>query len=169
MNLQNISNDDVVAHFEGTSHDGIYVYKGQKKLGFISDLRVTMGRKLAAKFKQKQYSTKQVEERREAMPAAVEEMRSFLENQMSKYGAEVKINITQPNVHLNGHKCYIICDPLSDKFNRLGIKHLYKTGEDMAFELNGYKTQLDKAPKHILVNNLSRDEIVEVIKKLCLN
>lgn len=164
MNLQLISNDMVVAEF-GDRHDGISVYKGQKRVGFLSDLRLTLGRKAAAKVKQKAYSTKQTEERREAMPQAVEAMVEFLTNNLPK--AEVFINITQPNVHIDGHKFYIICDPLTDKFNRLGIVHSELSSDEVAALIdNSHKVQSESA-KHVLVNGLSRDDIIEVIKKLC--
>lgn len=164
MNLQLISNDMVVAEF-GDRHDGISVYKGQKRVGFLSDLRLTLGRKAAAKVKQKAYSTKQTEERREAMPQAVDNMVEFLTNNLPK--AEVFINITQPNVHIDGHKFYIICDPLTDKFNRLGIVHSELSSDEVAALIdNSYKVQSESA-KHVLVNGLSRDDIIEVIKKLC--
>lgn len=164
MNLQAISNEMVVAEF-GDRHDGISVYKGQKRVGFISDLRLTIGRKAAAKIKQKVYSTKQTEERREAMPQAVASMVEFLSNNLPN--AEVFVNITQPNVRIDGHKFYIICDPLTDKFNRLGIVHSELSSDEVAALIdNSHKVQSESA-KHVLVNGLSRDDIIEVIKKLC--
>lgn len=167
MNMQTISNDAVVAQY-GTHHDGIFIYDGTKKVGFITDLRRNIASNQKTKAAQKKYSTRKTEERREAMPAAVEEMLEFLSNQLSKLGAEVFINISQPNVHLNGHKIYVICDPLTNTYNRLGIQHKEMTACEMAEEIGAsYKVQTDSSPKHILVNNLSRDDIVEVIKKLC--
>lgn len=164
MNLQAITNEAVVEEF-GDRHDGIYVYKGSKKIGFLTDLRLTLGRKLSQKVKQKAYSTKQTEERREAMPQAVDNMVEFLTNNLPD--AEVFVNISQPNVHINGHKFYIICDPLTDKFNRLGIAHSTLTSDEVAALIdNSHKVQSESA-KHVLVNGLSRDDIVEVIKKLC--
>lgn len=164
MNLQLISNDMVVTEF-GDRHDGISVYKGTKRVGFLSDLRLTLGRKLAQKVKQKAYSTKQTEERREAMPQAVDNMVEFLTNNLPN--AEVFINISQPNVHIDGHKFYIICDPLTDKFNRLGIAHSTLSSDEVAELIdNSHKVQSESA-RHVLVNGLSRDDIVEVIKKLC--
>lgn len=164
MNLQLISNDAIVAEF-GDRHDGIFVYKGEKKVGFLSDLRLTMGRKSAQKLKQKAYSTKLTEERREAMPQAVENMVEFLSNNLPT--AEVFINITQPNVKIDGHKFYIICDPLTDKYNRLGIVHSELSADEVASLIdNSHKVQSESA-RHVLVNGLSRDDIIEVIKKLC--
>lgn len=164
MNLQLISNEMVVAEF-GDRHDGISVYKGAKRVGFLSDLRLTLGRKAAAKIKSKAYSTKLTEERREAMPQAVDNMVEFLSNNLPN--AEVFINITQPNVHIDGHKFYVICDPLTDKFNRLGIVHSELSSDEVAALIdNSHKVQSESA-RHVLVNGLSRDDIIEVIKKLC--
>lgn len=164
MNLQAITNEMVVAEF-GDRHDGIYVYNGSKKVGFISDLRLTLGRKVSQKLKQKAYSTKQTEERREAMPQAVDNMVEFLSNNLPN--AEVFINITQPNVRIDGHKFYIICDPLTDKYNRLGIMHSELSSDEVAALIdNSHKVQSESA-RHVLVNGLSRDDIIEVIKKLC--
>lgn len=164
MNLQLISNDMIVAEY-GDRHDGISVYKGQKRIGFLSDLRLALGRKSAAKVKAKAYSSKQTEERREAMPQAVDNMVEFLTNNLPN--AEVFINITQPNVRIKGHKFYIICDPLTDKYNRLGILHGELTSDEVAMMIdNSHKVQSESA-RHVLVNGLSRDDIVEVIKKLC--
>ncbi|AHY25207.1 inhibitor of host transcription [Pectobacterium bacteriophage PM2] len=164
MNLQLITNEMVTAEF-GDRHDGICVYKGNKNVGFLTDLRVTLGRKSSKKLKQKAYSTKLTEERREAMPGAVESMVEFLSNNLP--GAEVFINISQPNVHIDRSKFYIICDPLTDKFNRLGIMHQTLTSEEISEMIdNSHKLQSESA-RHVLVNGLSRDDIVEIIKKLC--
>ncbi|MGZ7278213.1 transcription termination factor Alc, partial [Streptococcus pyogenes] len=65
------------------------------------------------------------------MPEAVEEMRSFLDNHLTKYGAEVMINISQPNVHVNGCKCYIIVDPIYGK-HRLGVSNPRLSASEMA-------------------------------------
>lgn len=164
MNLQAITTEMLIAEY-GDRADDFYIWKGNKRIGFINDLRLTLGRKVAAKVKQKAYSTKQTEERREAMPQAVEEMVEFLANNLPN--AEVFINITQPNVRIDGHKFYIICDPLTDKFNRLGIVHSELNSDEVSALIdNSHKVQSESA-RHVLVNGLSRDDIVEVIKKLC--
>lgn len=164
MNLQLITNDQIVAEF-GDHHDGIFVYKGEKKIGFLSDLRLKLGRKVAQKIKQKAYTTAQTEERREAMPQAVEEMIEFLTNNLPN--AEVFKNITQPNVHINGHKFYVICDPLTDKYNRLGIHHSEMDADEVAMLIDTSHSISTESGKNVLVNGLSRDNIVEVIKTLC--
>lgn len=56
---------------------------------------------------------------------------------------------------------------MTDKFNRLGIAHSTLTSDEVAALIdNSHKVQSESA-KHVLVNGLSRDDIVEVIKKLC--
>lgn len=164
MNLQAITTEMLIAEY-GDRADDFYIWKGNKRIGFINDLRLTLGRKVAQKIKQKAYTTKQTEERREAMPGAVQEMVEFLTNNLPN--AEVFINITQPNVHINGHKFYIICDPMGDKYNRLGINHSELDENEVASLIDNSHSVTTEAGKNILVNTLSRDNIVEIIKTLC--
>lgn len=162
MNMQLITNDMVVTAF-GDTTDGIRVFKKERPVGYLTDLRVTLAKNLKKKVKQKEYSTRYAEEKREAMPEAVNAMVEFLQNNLTKYDANVFINISQPNVHIAGIKFYIICDPLTDKFNRLGISSPYHTAEELCVLFESYKIQTD-GPKTVLINGLSRDEIIEIIK-----
>lgn len=164
MNLQLITTEMLIAEY-GDRADDFYIWKDNKRVGFINDLRLTLGRKVAAKIKQKAYTTAQTEERREAMPQAVEEMIEFLSNNLPN--AEVFKNITQPNVHINGHKFYVICDPLTDKYNRLGIHHSELDADEVAMMIDNSHSISTESGKNVLVNGLSRDDIVEVIKTLC--
>lgn len=166
MNMQLITNEMLVAEY-GDRHDGIYIYKGSRTVGFISDLRTAYAKNNKKRKKQKEYSNKVAEARREAMPEAVEEMKDFLENQLSKYDAEVFINISQPNVHLNGHKCYITVDPVYGK-HRLGIIHASMNSSEMAEEVDTiYKLSPCDSDRQILINSIEKDAIVETIIKLC--
>ncbi|QPB12375.1 inhibitor of host transcription [Providencia phage PSTCR6] len=165
MNLQSITNEQLVEAY-GTHHDGIYVYNGKKTVGFITDLRIAYGRKQKTRTKQKEYSNRINEKRRDAMPEAVEEMKQFLESHLAKYDAEVFINITQPNVHINGHKCYIIVDPIYQKHS-IGIMHASMNYDEMAAELPGYNVQPNSSRNHILVRSIERDLLLEIILQLC--
>ena len=166
MNMQLITNEMIVKAY-GDSTDGIQVFKGSRAVGYLTDLRVTMARNAKKKIKQKEYSTRYTEEKREAMPEAVNAMVEFLQNNLSKYDADVFINISQPNVKIAGITFYLICDPLGDKTNRLGISSPYHTAEELCMMFDTYKIQCDN-PKTVLINSLSRDDIIEIINK-CLN
>lgn len=162
----NISVNEVVKKY-GTHTDGISVYKNRAKIGYITDLRLAMARDISKNKKQKEYRNKVCEQRREAMPEAVIEMKEFLDNQLGKFEAEIFINITQPNVHLNGHKCYIVVDPIYNK-HRLGILHKTMDSYDMIESLgSNYRFSECETRNHILINSIERDDIIEVIKKIC--
>ncbi len=166
MDMQSITNEMIVIKY-GDRHDGIQVYKGNRRVGYLTDLRRDMFNAKKSRTKQKEYNNKAAEARREAMPEAVEEMKDFLENQLSKYGAEVFINISQPNVHLNGNKCYITVDPVHGK-HRLGIIHVSMDSSEMAEEVDTlYKLSPCVSDRQILINSIERDAIVETIIKLC--
>lgn len=167
MDMQAITLDMVVNKY-GTHSDGIFVWNGTKKVGFVTDLRTHMARKEAARKKQKEYTNRVNEQRAEALPEAVDEMIDFLDNHLAKYGAEVFKNITQPNVHANGCKCYVIVDPIYCK-HRLGIMHRELNYSEMAEYVEAcFKcSPSESSDRHILISGLSRDDIVEVILKLC--
>lgn len=165
MDLQQITNETVVAAF-GDRHDGIWVYKGSKKVGYLSDLKTALSRSASKQSKQKEYNDRISEERREKMPEAVQEMKSFLESYLANTGAEIFINISQPNVHINGHKCYIIVDPIYEK-HQLGIMHKNMTYDDMASEIPSFSCSSSTSRNHILFRGLSSDDIINTIFKLC--
>ena len=98
--MQLISNEMIVDVY-GDRHDGIYVYKGSKNVGFLTDLRKKLASDNKLKTKQKEYRNKKSEERKEALHESVPEMVDFLKNHLVKYDAEVFINQTQPNVHIS--------------------------------------------------------------------
>ncbi|WMU95662.1 hypothetical protein [Escherichia phage pEC-M719-6WT.2] len=166
MDMQLISNEMIVNEY-GDRHDGIYVYKGTKKIGLMTDLRKKLASNKKLKAKQKEYRDKKSEERKEALHESVPEMVDFLKNHLVKYDAEVFINQTQPNVHINGCVCYVVVEPLTLQ-HRLGIKHPVLTQDDMADEVgNQFRISASDSTNHILLNGLSQDDIVEVIIKLC--
>ena len=165
MNLQLITNEMLVNKF-GDRHDGISIYKGERRVGYLTDLRQTFAKEGRKKTKQKEYNTKATEARKEAMPEAVGAMKLFLESHLTKHGAEVFINETQPNVHINGSKCYIVVDPIYGK-HRLGISHSELDSNDMAAMIDEFPISNSSARRHVLWNSLSQDDIVEVIVKLC--
>ncbi|ARB06019.1 hypothetical protein fHeYen901_246 [Yersinia phage fHe-Yen9-01] len=168
MNMQLITNDMLVERY-GSTHDGIRVFGSNgKPIGYLTDLRVAYSRDVKANKKQKEYNNKIAEARRDAMPEAVEQMKDYLKSQLVKYDAEVFINISQPNVHLNGCKCYITVDSLNDKSHRLGIMHPTLSVNDMSDMIQGFKVSNGTSDNHILWNNLSADDIIDTIKRVCL-
>lgn len=163
-----ISNEMLVEQY-GDRHDGIKVYKGSRAVGFLTDLRKKYASNEKLKRKSKEYRNKRSEERLEMLPEAVEEMKEFLDNQLAKYDCKVFVNITQPNVHINGCKCYIIVDPIYQK-HRLGIVHSNMNYSEMAEELETcFNLTPSNHPNHILISGMSQDDIVETIVKICLN
>lgn len=168
MNMALISNENVVEHFApGGKHDGICVFDVRgRNIGFITDLRLSMAREAKNKANQKARSDKMTAERREKMQPAVEEMVEYLKNQLAKYDAEIFINQTQPNVVLNGHKCYITVEPIYNQ-HRLGIMHKSLDANTMASMVTDFRISSSPHENHVLWNGLSQDDIVETIIKLC--
>lgn len=167
MDMQLISTDMLVKAY-GDSTDGISIFKGSKRVGYISSLREDFSKKAKRKTVQKEFNNRRTEQSRDLMPEAVEEMKVFLENQLAKYDCEVFINQTQPNVHINGCKCYITVNPLTGK-HRLGISNPNKDSSEMAEQIDPcFKISASDAPHHILANGLERDDIVEAIIQVCL-
>lgn len=164
--LNQITAEELIQNFApGGNTDGIRIFlPNGRPLGYITDLRVQLNRKQSARAKQKEYSNKVTEERREKMPEAVDEMVEFLTNHLP--GAKVFKNITQPNVWLNGALCYITVDPIYNQ-HRLGIGHPVLNSSDMADMVQGFRVSEGNSEHHILWNGLSRDDIVETIKKVC--
>lgn len=162
-----ITPEELIEIYEGTHHDGIRIFRGNRNLGYITDLRVAYSRDQKRQKARKEYTNRINEERAEKMPEAVEEMRSFLDNHLTKYGADVMINISQPNVHVNGCKCYIIVDPIYGK-HRLGVSNPRRTASEMAEDVDTcFKIQASPAEHHVLINGMSADDIVQAIIKLC--
>lgn len=168
MHLSQITNEMVVEKY-GDSTDGIFVYKNGKSVGYLTDLRIAYHKNHKTRKAQKEYNNKTTERSRELMPEFVKETCEFLDNHLSKLGANVFINITQPNVHLNGNKCYVICNPISQKF-QLGVYHKEYDYNYMAEEFPGtICSSSPTAEHHILFRSLERDDLLEIIKKLCKN
>lgn len=92
----------------------------------------------------------------------IEEMKRVLEMEFPK--ADVFINKTQPNVHINGCKCYIICT--SAATYRLGIMHKETSFDDMQTiaEMQGVPSA---SKRHILFNYIDQETLIKLIKLLC--
>lgn len=167
MDLQLITTEMVVEAY-GDTTDGISVFKGNRRVGYITDLKKDLAKQVKRKTTIKEYRNRRLEQARDMLPDAVEEMKVFLENQFAKYDCEVFINQTQPNVHINSCKCYIIVNPLTGK-HRLGISNPNRSASDMAEDVAAcFKISKSPAEHHILINGLSQDDIIEVIKTLCM-
>lgn len=166
MNMQLITNEMVVAAY-GDRTDGISVFKGTRRVGYLTDLRKDYAKNAKRKTTAKEYRNRRLEAVRDLMPDAVEEMKDYLENQLVKFDCTVFINQTQPNVHINNCKCYIIVNPITGK-HRLGVSNPNKSASEMAEEVPAcFKISASPAEHHILINNLEKDDIIEAIKALC--
>lgn len=167
MNMQLITNDMLVEKY-GDMHNGIQVFSKGRPVGYLSDLRMAYSKDQSKRKKQKEYNNKVTEARRDAMPDAVNEALDYFKSHFSKYDCEVFINISQPNIHINECKCYIIIDPIYG-LHRLGIHNPNKSADDMASEVGmNFKISNSNSPHHILINGLDYDAIVETITQLCL-
>lgn len=165
--LNQITANDLIAAFapNGSTDDiRIFNEKG-RAVGYITDLRIKFDQKHRASKKQKEYNNKITEERREKMPEAVNEMVEFLSNNLQ---GEAFINISQPNVKINGCTCYITVDPMYDNQHRLAIMHRELTTVEMIDMVKDFRVSSgNTSDRQVLFNGLTRDDIVETIKKVC--
>lgn len=90
------------------------------------------------------------------------EMKKMLEDKIKN--GEVFINKSQPNVHINGCKCYIICGAAGR--HRLGIMHKDATFDDMQ-AIAGIEGTPSTSKRHILFSGLLFDDLVDLINLLC--
>ena len=154
---------EVLVEMFGDSSDWYSVLKNGKRVGSFSDLRkaiIKRQEKEASKLKQKR---EQSELNKSNTVRSTSDAKRFFESELKN--AEVFINRTQPNIHVNNCKCYIVCGP-TDKV-RLGIKHHTKTFDDMLQEAS-IPGLPNADPNHILFDNLSLDDAKDLIKLLCI-
>lgn len=149
---------DVLVQIFGDSKDWCSVFKKGVRVGTFSELR--------GKVLKKQALADSAEKRK--FHAAlmkndvIKETKEFFGKEFKN--AEVFINRTQPNIHLNGHKCYIICG--SGQAVRLGIHHAELTFDEMV-QLSGREAKPNTNPNHALFSNLTLEDAKALINTLC--
>lgn len=142
---------EVLVEMFGDTSDWYSVLKNGKRVGTFADLRKQVLNEQARKGKIKLYREDNIIE-----------MEKFLGERIKD--AEVFINRSQPNLHINGCKCYITCSHTGK--HRLGILHATMTFDDMQ-QLAEIKGVPSTSNRHILFNNVDNDQIVDLINLLC--
>ena len=142
---------EVLTTLFGDSSDWYSVLKNGKRVGTFADLR-------------KQVLTEQSRKNKVKIDREdnIIEMEQFLGGRIKN--GEVFINRSQPNVHINGHKCYITCSHTGR--HRLGILHDTMTFDEME-QLAEIKGVPSASSRHILFNNVDNDQIIDLINLLC--
>ena len=142
---------EVLTTLFGDSSDWYSVHKNGKRVGSFSDLR-----KKVLDEQARQSKTKILREDN------ILEMEKFLGERIKN--GEVFINRSQPNLHINGCKCYITCSHTGR--HRLGILHATMTFDEMQ-QLAETIGVPSVSNRHILFNNVDNDQIIELISLLC--
>lgn len=76
MDLQLITTEMVVEAY-GDTTDGISVFKGNRRVGYITDLKKDLAKQVKRKTTIKEYRNRRLEQARDMLPDAVEEMKVF--------------------------------------------------------------------------------------------
>ena len=149
---------EVLTKMFGDSCDWYSVLKNGKRVGSFVDLR-------KAVLKRQEQADKA--ERAKMLSALnkddnIREAKLFFEREIKN--GECFINKSQPNVHINGCKCYIICGN-SGKI-RLGVMHSTMTFDEMQ-QMAGRPGKPNASKNHILFDNITLDEAKDLINLLC--
>lgn len=149
---------EVLVEMFGDTADWYSVLKDGKRVGSFSDLRKRVLKEQDKKDKLA----------RQKMLAALNKDDNIREAKMYFEGriknGEVFINESQPNIHINECKVYIICG--SSPKIRLGIMHNEMTFDDMQ-QLSGREGKSGTSKRHILFDNLTLEEAADLIDLLC--
>lgn len=157
----NISNDQVVEAY-GDHHDGIYIYKNNRKVGFITDLKIKLDKEKRTKTKVKANSARLTKESHENALILCDDLTTHL----APYDAEVFMNICQPNIKVAGSTLYIIAGAFG-KPHRMSVMHPNLEFDDLAIYFSDYSMTGGATSKNsIMLNNLEIDDIVSIVKKL---
>ena len=154
---------EVLVKMFGDTADWYSILKNGRRVGTISDLRAAVLKRQEQEVKKLKQSKAQSELNKSNTVRSISDAKRFFETELKN--AEVFINRTQPNVHINNCKCYIVCGPTSKV--RLGVKHHTKTFDDMLQEA-AIPGLPNADPNHILFDNLSLDDAKDLIKLLCI-
>ncbi|UJH94760.1 host transcription inhibitor [Acinetobacter phage vB_AbaM_DLP1] len=151
---------EVLVEMFGDDKDWCSVLKNGKRVGYFSDLRkeVLKRQALADKKERKKFHDSLM------LNDNIRETKRFFEDRLKN--AHVFINETQPNVHLNGSKFYIICGA-TPKI-RLGVTHKDLTFDEIV-QLAEREARQSTSPRHALFSNLDLEEAAQLIELLAGN
>lgn len=153
---------EVLTKMFGDSCDWYSVLKNGKRVGTFSELRgKVLKAQAAAELKEKQKVAQSIQNKVDTK-VSIKLAKEYFETEFKS--AEVFINRTQPNIHINGCKCYIICGPT--KKIRLGIMHHTKTFDEMIQEA-GLEGTPNMSKNHVLFDRLTLEDAKDLIKLLC--
>ncbi|AZU98633.1 hypothetical protein [Acinetobacter phage AbTZA1] len=149
--------EDVLVEMFGDSKDWCSVFKDGKRVGYFADLRkeVLKRQTLADKKERKKFHDSLM------LNDNISETKRFLESRLKN--AHVFINETQPNVHLNGSKFYIICGA-TPKI-RMGVTHK-ELDFDQIVQLAEREARQSSSKRHALFSNLDLEEAAQLIELL---
>ncbi len=149
---------EVLTEIYGDSADWCSVFKNGKRVGYFADLRKEYLKTQALcdkKEKQKFHADLLKND-------SIKDAKKYFEENIKN--GEVFINRTQPNVHINGCKCYIICGPT--EYIQLGIMHSELTFDEMQ-QIAGIEGRPSTSKRHILFDALKYDQARDLINLLC--
>lgn len=149
---------DVLVEMFGDSQDWYSVLKDGKRVGSFSDLRKKVLKKQELQDKA---------ERQRFLAGLnkddnIREAKKYFEGRIKN--GEVFINETQPNIHINDCKVYIICG--SSPKIRMGILHNEMTFDDMQ-QISGLEGKPTTCNRHILFDGLTLEDAADLIDLIC--
>ncbi|ADG60122.1 inhibitor of host transcription [Acinetobacter phage Acj9] len=153
---------EVLTKMFGDSSDWYSVLKNGKRVGSFADLRKAVLDKQERDRKKAKRAEEQSTLNKHNTKRSIEDTKRFFESSIKN--GKVFINRTQPNIHINDCKCYIVCGP-TNKI-RLGIMHHTKSFDEMQNEA-GIKGLPNMSKNHILFDNIDLDEAKALIDLLC--
>lgn len=153
---------EILTKMFGDSCDWYSVLKNGKRVGSFSDLRKIVIKKQEDELKKAKRKSDQNILNQKNTLKSISDAKRFFESEFKD--SDVFINRTQPNLIVNGSRCYIICGP-TDKI-RLGILHKSKTFDDMLQE-SGVEGLPNASKNHILFDGLTLEDAKSLIKQLC--
>lgn len=149
---------DVLVQLFGDSKDWCSVFKNGSRVGYFQDLRKQVLKKQALNDKnEKKKFHDQIMKN-----TNIKEAKKFFEDRIKN--GEVFINETQPNIHINGSKVYIICG--NTPKIRMSITHKELEFDDMQI-ITERKGTPSTSKNHILFDALDLEEAAEIITTLC--
>lgn len=150
------------------STDGIQIFnKAGKAVGYITDLRSSAQKAVEKKEKSKEYSREYYQQAKSNLGQFVHDTLLELKNVFAGTPAKVFINETMPNVNFMGAKFYFILSPLTEKV-RVNITHPDACRMKYVFPKHA-KIDIRQGGKSILLDGLTRDEGIALVKGFCAN
>ncbi|EQA7786889.1 transcription termination factor Alc [Acinetobacter baumannii] len=149
---------EVLVEMFGDDKDWYSVLKNGKRVGSFADLRklVLKRQALADAEERKKFHANLMKDDN------IKEAKKYFDENLKN--AEVFINETQPNIHINGSKCYIICG--SSQKIRMSIMHKDLTFDEMQ-NISGLEGKPSTSKRHILFDGLTLEEAKDLIILLC--